>query len=381
MPPDESAVPRHEKTPSSVDVSVTGGCNLSCRYCFYADRMASLKDLSTAEWEEGFRRLGEARVMRVTLTGGEPFSRPDFFSLVDAVIVNRMRYSILTNGTLIDRRVMEALGTGRRRLRLDSIQVSIDGSCAEVHDRSRPGSFHRAVEGLKLMRRDGLPVTVRVTISRHNMHDLREMARFLLDGLNMPYFSCNEASPVGAGCTCADEVALDHADTLRAGLELEELSRTYPGRIKAEAGPLAKLRMYREMEEARRTGEMTRRWKMGHLSSCGGVFCRMGVLHDGSMVPCSMLHQLVMGNLLTDDITDAWNNSPAIREVRNRYTIPLRRIPECADCPWVDYCNGGCPGITMQLRRTIAAPGRDGCYRDFLKANGIAGMNQAGVRA
>jgi radical SAM protein with 4Fe4S-binding SPASM domain len=108
---------------------------------------------------------------------------------------------------------------------------------------------------------------------------------------------------------------------------------------------------------------------------------RMGLAADGSMVPCSMLHQLVMGNLLTDDITDAWNNSPAIREVRNRYTVPLRRIPECADCPWVDYCNGGCPGITMQLRRTIAAPGRDGCYRDFLKANGIAGMNQAGVRA
>ncbi len=84
MPPDESAVPRHEKTPSSVDVSVTGGCNLRCRYCFYADRMASLKDLSTAEWEEGFRRLGEARVMRVTLSGWEHFVKADFFSLVDA---------------------------------------------------------------------------------------------------------------------------------------------------------------------------------------------------------------------------------------------------------------------------------------------------------
>lgn len=363
-----------------MDVSITGGCNLSCRYCFYADRMTSLSDLSTEEWEEGFRRIGEARVMRVTLTGGEPFSRPDFFRLVDAVVRNRMRYSILTNGTLIDERTIAEFDTGRRRVRLDSIQVSMDGSRAEVHDLSRPFSFHNAMKGLTLLRRGGFPVTVRVTISRHNMNDLEGIARLLLDQMDLPFFSNNEASPVGAGCTCGDEVALDHVDTLRVGLQLEELSRRYPGRIKAEAGPLAKLRMYREMEEARRTGELTRRWKMGHLSSCGGVFCRMGVLHDGSIVPCSMLHDLVMGNVLTDDIRDVWNNSPVIREVRDRFVIPLSGIPECAGCPWVSYCNGGCPGITMQIRRTLIAPGRDGCYRNFLVANGINSIDDVGLR-
>ena len=37
-----------------------------------------------------------------------------------------MRYSILTNGTLITKTMIRKFGEGKRRLRLDSIQVSID---------------------------------------------------------------------------------------------------------------------------------------------------------------------------------------------------------------------------------------------------------------
>lgn len=375
MPQNDRTVPRHLKAPESVDISITGGCNLSCRYCFYADPMARLKDLSTDDWKRVFRELGNARVMRVTITGGEPFYRPDFFELVDSVVENRMRYSILTNGTLIDERTIEAFSIGKRRLRLESIQVSIDGSCAEVHNKSRPGSFDRAVKALRLLLKSGFPVTVRATISRHNMHDLEAMSEFLLEDIGLPSMTNNEASPIGTGCICSEEIALDHVDTLRVGLRLEQLQLKYPGRITAQAGPLAKLRMYREMEDARQTGRLTNRWQMGSLSSCGGVFSKMGILHDGSIVPCSMLHDLFMGNILTDDLLDLWKNSTAIRNVRERYGISLRELAECSGCPWTDFCNGGCPGVTQQMRKTIIAPGVSGCYRSFLEANGIESLS------
>lgn len=369
-------VPRHEKAPESVDISITGRCNLSCRYCFYADRMASLTDLSTDDWKKGIEKLGNSRIMRVTFTGGEPFTRPDLFELVDAVVDNRMRYSILTNGTLIDEDTIRMFRVGKRLIRLDSIQVSMDGSCADVHDRSRPRSFESAVKGLKLLLKNGFPVTVRATISRHNIDDLEAMASFLLDDLGLPSMTNNEASPIGAGCTCRDEVALDHVDILNAGIRLEKLQEKYPGRITAQAGPLAKLKMYREMEDARQSGQLTNRWKMGFLSSCGGVFNRMGILHDGSIVPCSMLHDLVMGNIVTDDVLDLWGNSAVIMRVRERWGVRLSELTECSGCPWVEYCNGGCPGITQQMRKTIIAPGVNGCYRNFLKANGIESIHR-----
>jgi len=106
--------------------------------------------------------------MRVTLTGGEALSRRDFFELVDGVIANRMRYSVLSNGTLITGKTIAEFQTGKRRQRLDSIQLSIDGSSSEIHDHSRPNSFDRAVRGLNLLKEAGFPVTVRITINRFN---------------------------------------------------------------------------------------------------------------------------------------------------------------------------------------------------------------------
>ncbi len=339
--------------------------------------MTALSDLSTEEWKKNIKKLGDAKIMRVTLTGGEPFTRPDFFELIDSVIANRMRYSILTNGTLIDEKTIEAFSIGKRRLRLDSIQISIDGSCAEVHNLSRPDSFDRAVKGLRLLMNEGFPVTVRATISKHNMDDLDAMAAFILEDIGLPSMTNNEASPIGTGCTYKDEVALDHKDILEVGLRLEKLQKKYPGRITAQAGPLAKLRMYREMEDARKTGQPTGRWKMGFLSSCGGVFNKLGILHDGSIVPCSMLHDLTMGNMLTAELLDVWSNSPIMKGVRERYVVPLSEIPLCANCEWVEYCNGGCPGIVQQMQKTIMAPSWRMCYKNFLKANDIKSIYYA----
>ena len=120
-------------SPRQVDIAVTGRCNLACKYCFYADEMTARTDLPTETWLDFIKELGRLGVMDVTLTGGEVFTRPDLFTLIDGVIANRMRYSLLSNGTLITEKVLEQFSIGKRRQRLNSIQISIDGSCAEVH--------------------------------------------------------------------------------------------------------------------------------------------------------------------------------------------------------------------------------------------------------
>ncbi len=225
--------------------------------------------------------------------------------------------------------------------------------------------------------KNGFPVTVRATISRHNMDDLEDMAAFLLEDIGLPSMTNNEASPIGSGCTYSDEVALDHGEILAVGKRLKKLQEKYPGRISAQAGPLVKLRMYKEMEDAKATEKLTGRWKMGYLSSCGGVFSKLGVLHDGSIVPCSALHALTMGNILTDDLLELWHNSSVIRDVRDRYVVPLSQIEECKNCEWVKYCNGGCPGIVQQMQNTVMAPSWRSCYKNFLKFNNLRSIYDA----
>ncbi len=241
--------------PEEIDVSLTGKCNLACRYCFYADEMAALDDLPGQRWMDFFAEAGGIGVQRLTLSGGEVFTRPDLFVLIDSLIENRMRYSILTNGTLIDQKIIAAFNVGKRRLRLDSIQVSIDGSTAAVHDASRPpASFDRALRGLRLLKAEGFPVTVRVTINRHNVHDLSAIARLLLDDIGLRSFGTNSADRFGSARCYGQDVVLNPEEWDSAVRTLKELLKQYPGRINASAGPLAFAEDMERIEKAMAEG-------------------------------------------------------------------------------------------------------------------------------
>lgn len=351
------------KAPTSIDLELTGKCNLSCKYCFYADCMDNKCDLDTGAWYSIISELGDLGVHKAALSGGEVFIRDDLFDIIDSLITNKMRYSILSNGTLIKDKTIEQLNEGKRRLRLDSIQVSIDGSRAEIHDRSRPpNSFERAVQGLRLLKKAGLPVTVRVTLNHHNVDDLDGIAHLLLDDIGLTGFSTNEAVPMGTARCQGENILLSHEQRDAAMTKLVELNEQYGGKISAQAGPLFIARMIDEIDRLRAAGE-TKKMRGGTLTSCGGVFSKMCILHNGTMVPCNMLPNLVMGVAGMHSIRDAWLHSPAINAVRYRKEVPLSSLSTCLDCAYTGFCTGGCPALPMTTKGKLLWINPIGCYR------------------
>ncbi len=358
--------------PQSLDISLTGRCNLRCQYCFYNDEMVSLSDLSTNRWLSLFEELGNLAVQRVTLSGGEVFTRPDLFELIDGVINNKMRYSLLTNGTLITDKTIAAFEIGKRRLRMDSIQVSIDGSCAAVHNKSRPpDSFGRAIRALHLLKEADFPVTVRVTINHHNVDDLENIAALLLDDLDLSGFSTNEAEEMGTARCYGQDVILTEAERRQAYATLASLNLRYDNRISASAGPLAMGREFADIENRIRQGENSMEGR-GTLSSCGGVFNKMAILHDGTMVPCNLLPSFSMGTIGQTRLQEAWLHHPSINTVRYRQKIPLLSLPECSDCEYTGFCTGGCPATVMTKFGKLNAADPKCCYRLFRKQGGVS---------
>lgn len=349
-------------TPRHVDIAVTGKCNLSCAYCFYADEMTARGDLSTQQWLDFIKKLGEAGVMTICLTGGEALSRPDFFELVDGIIANHMRYSILSNGTLITEKTLAEFGKGKRRQRLDSIQISIDGSSAEVHDHSRPNSFGRAVRGLKLLKDAGFPMTVRVTINGFNFMDLENTARLLLEEVGLPGFTTNEAYPCGATNRYQDEIMLTPVQRRVVMDTLMRLNERYQDRISATAGPLALAREECAIHEAQLVGEKEFPGR-GRLTACGGVFDKLAILHDGTIVPCHVISDLHLGNILTDDLGEVWRTHPMMQAMRQRQEISLDTIQPCSECDYKGYCTGGCPGGAQFLNGDFNTRNPMDCYR------------------
>jgi len=124
----QSPAPRVMRTPRHLDLELSARCNLRCRYCYYFDNPAvPYEDLPTGEWLQFFRELGSLGVMDVTLAGGEPFIRPDLPELLEGLVSSGLRFSLLSNGPLIDDEIARVIAASGR---CDYVQVSLDGSCA-----------------------------------------------------------------------------------------------------------------------------------------------------------------------------------------------------------------------------------------------------------
>ena len=143
-------------------------CNLACDYCCAESapnppngRRRLPVDVAQRAAEE-FAGLGGRELL---LTGGEPFLHPLLTDIVGAC--GRFLaepVTILTNAMVFERgprrKVLESLDPERVVL-----QVSLDSGAAELHDRHRgPGSFARALRGMRLARELGYRVKVAATI-------------------------------------------------------------------------------------------------------------------------------------------------------------------------------------------------------------------------
>jgi len=356
------------RSPRSVDIEITSRCNLRCRYCYYYDNPAvDYNDLSTAEWLHFFDELGKCAVMDVTLQGGEPFIRKDLPQLIEGIVRNRMRFAILSNGTLIDDTIAAFLADTDR---CNSVQVSVDGSGPKTHDACRgEGSFTAAIQGIHTLQRHNIPVAVRVTIHRHNVHDLEAIAHLLLEDLDLAGFSTNAASYFGSCRLNADEVILTTQDRQEAMETLLRLSEQYDGRIDAQAGPLAEGQMWSQMEEARMK-DAPPFPNGGYLTGCGCHNSKINVRADGVITPCSMLPHMELGRINLDSLIKVWKNHPDLDRLRRRHTIPLADFEFCHGCPYIPYCTGNCPGLAYTMLGQVDHPSPDACLRRYLAEGG-----------
>lgn len=353
-------------TPKKIDIALTNNCNLRCRYCYFFSSEADTgKNLSTTEWLKFFGELKDCAVMEVCLGGGEPFMRPDLREIITGAVRSRLRYSLLSNGTLIDDSTAEFIAASNR---CNRVQVSIDGADSSVHNASR-GGFDQAVRGIKVLQRHNIPVTVRLTINRFNVNHLEETAAFLFDEIGLPSFSTNSAGYFGLCRQNNDEISLTTADRMTAMHSLLRIIKKYGNRIGAQAGPLFEARHWRELVQNSKNCNKPD-GGCGVLGSCGGVFSCMAVRADGVMTPCTQMPHIELGRINQDNLREVWQYHPEMKRLRERRNTELRSFARCRDCEYADYCRGGCPAVAYGLGRDENIPSPDACYKQFLSDGG-----------
>jgi SynChlorMet cassette radical SAM/SPASM protein ScmE len=225
------------------------------------------------------------------------------------------------------------------------------------------------MRGVRVLQRHRVPVTVRVTVHRHNVAELEDIARFLLEERGIAGISTNAAGFLGSCRSNAAEVQLTPELRSRAMAVLLELAGRYPGRISAQAGPLAEGWMWATMDRARLDGAAPFPGG-GRLSGCGCASSKIAVRPDGTYVPCTMLSAIELGRIDRDSLAGVWRDSPALRRLRLRQGIALAAFEECRGCGYQPYCTGNCPGLAFSLTGAVDRPSPDACLKKFLSEGG-----------
>lgn len=165
--------------PMYVVLNITNKCNLRCLHCFngspeYSEKF-ELNDMSDNQILKIIDDLIDLRVANVCFSGGEPFMRKKLlFKCIYKLSVSGIRTSIVTNGTLIDdynAQLLKVLG-------VKEIQISLDGSCAYIHEKMRnvKGCFEKAIQAIKYLKMYGITTSISLTTNIWNIFDIRKVS-------------------------------------------------------------------------------------------------------------------------------------------------------------------------------------------------------------
>jgi MoaA/NifB/PqqE/SkfB family radical SAM enzyme len=135
--------------PSTVVISPTMKCNLSCYGCYAGDYQKTL-ELSLEEIDSVLMQMKEMGIYFAVISGGEPFFKQDIFEIFRKH--GDMAFLVFTHGGLIDEGIVKQL--------IDVGNVmpafSLEGFEPETDERRGPGHFRKVMRAMDLLREAGL---------------------------------------------------------------------------------------------------------------------------------------------------------------------------------------------------------------------------------
>ncbi|MCA9620157.1 MAG: radical SAM protein, partial [Myxococcales bacterium] len=309
----------------SVKIKLTARCNLKCTMCRYG-RGERPPELPTERWLAVIDELAAMGCRKMHLSGGEVMVRKDLEALVARGRERRLKVTLTSNLTLLDKARAKAL----MRLRPSGISTSLDGARAKTHDRIRgiEGSFKRTVSGLALLQRHRRHLQPRIRVNfvmlRDNYAEYPEVVRLAaelgaVDVVPMPVDSKRRSIRLNKRLIrdynerVAPEVAAARA---AAGMRLDA-GRVYPfGRDK-------------EAVNAASLGHYAAGYYEDHL--CFAPYLHMFVAWDGDVFLCCMTNGRIepLGNLGQQGVREVFTGA---RFQAIRAAMRERRLDSCHAC-------------------------------------------------
>lgn len=164
-------------------LSLTGTCNLSCKYCYANEHAADFMSVETAIQAVDIAARSKEKFI-LQFSGGEPLLNfPVIQAVIEHVQENKIPalMQVQTNGTLITEKIAKILKKGKV-----AIGVSIDGRTQE-NDRQRcfpngSGCMQAILNGIEILKHHSIQIGVTCVVTAQNVNKLTgivELAYYL----------------------------------------------------------------------------------------------------------------------------------------------------------------------------------------------------------
>jgi radical SAM protein with 4Fe4S-binding SPASM domain len=312
--------------PLFLHLDITQKCNLKCIHCRNdnsPEKEISLVDIKKIlkDSKDGFKNL-----RYVFIGGGEPLLRKnDLNEILKYSSRLGLTCTLNTNATLILKEDLPLLK------KFGAIQISLDGSSAQTHDKIRnvPGCFDKALKNLKLLIENNIEVCVRMTLFDLNYTEIFE----LLDKcrkMGVTKFSWFRVIPVGQGKNIKDSY-IDPKIYSFIAKELTRRKYEYNDIIITSSEPC------KILFDTKMTNEILTKYGKNVISGCVPGTVELFVNRFGEVYPCTMLQDFKIGNIKENSIVEIWKNSDILKKLRNRNNLNGK----CGICKFKLIC-GGC---------------------------------------
>jgi radical SAM protein with 4Fe4S-binding SPASM domain len=322
---------RHTSRPRlpSLALEVTPRCNQHCSYCYNAwrgDKKGAAREPPLRELTELIDCvLADVDVGHFTLTGGEPFSRPDLLALIAHINGRGPGVTLISNAGLVTAELARELAA----LNVHYVQVTFTGDRASTHDAlCGAGTFDSTREGVRELRTAGIAVGGSCLCTAQNFDiTLRIMQCAYATGATH-HMAFNRFNPSGHALAQAEQLMPTRTQVLRALGQAEEfaLHRDLPVVCTM---PIPDCMIAHENYPHVRFG----------ACSAGTDQAEYAITGDGRLKYCTV-HPQHLGSLRKQSIRD-------LIEQSRRATANTDVPPFCAPCPRRQTCRGGCRAAAL----------------------------------
>ena len=324
---------------TSVMLELTYRCSEKCIHCynpgatrneFERSHRGEHQEMTLDDYKRVIDELYQHGLIKVCLTGGDPFVRPIIWEIIDYLKTKDIAFDIYTNAQMLIG-MTEVLASKYPRL----VGVSIYSGIPEEHDYITriKGSWDKSIKIVEELSELAVPINLKCCIMKPNVNSY-----YMVGDLAKQY-----GAVVQYEVSVTDSIDGDKCVSRYLRMSPEEYEIVLrDSDIPLYVGPEAP--------------DFGRQMRNPNENPCGAGDNSFCITPDGYLIPCCSLH-LKFGNLCKESL-DAILQSETLLWWRN---LKLADYEECGKYDYCDYCNL-CPGNNFSQWGTPLKASENNCY-------------------